>query len=138
MVVHIYNNKKNYSQNEDGSPHDKKNNSKGNPPNSVLKKIKEKECWDYKSKEENFFSNAKTSYLDNGMVIITYPNQYQIKVYQQGLEAITVLTKKQIKNYYYNYIPNDYSINTKVYITPIIAPVTIPITIPSFAPAFVF
>ena len=34
--------KKTYSQNDDGSPHDKNNNSSGSPPAKVLKKLKEK------------------------------------------------------------------------------------------------
>ncbi len=54
--IHIWYRKKskgNYSQNDDGTPHDKgKNGSDDRPPKSVRKKLKDKGKWDWDSNEE--------------------------------------------------------------------------------------
>ena len=67
-------NGKHYSQNEDGSPHDKGNNSSGDPPSKVKKKLKEKTGWDWDAKAESYEGSQEIS-LDLGnlgdVIVIT-------------------------------------------------------------------
>ncbi len=49
--IHVWNGKENYSQNEDGSPHD---GSSGSPPKSIKDKIKDKSGWDWDAKEKAY------------------------------------------------------------------------------------
>lgn len=61
--VHIVKGSKSYSQNDDGSPHDKNKNSRGKPPKSVLKNLKKKMKWDYEKKEKTSLSLPHMSTL---------------------------------------------------------------------------
>ena len=70
--------KKTYSQNDDGSPHDKNNNSSGSPPAKVLKKLKEKTGWDWNKNEENFLNKAEYDYCGT----ISKPYYQVYAVYQ--------------------------------------------------------
>ena len=70
------NGKKTYSQNDDGSPHDKNNNSPGSPPSKVLKTLKEKTGWDWKKNEEKFLSKAEYDYC--GTVSKPYYQLYDV------------------------------------------------------------
>ena len=54
--VHVYNNRNHWSQNDDGSPHDQGRNSPGNPPNRVLRDLKNKTGWDWKGKQESWLN----------------------------------------------------------------------------------
>ncbi len=52
--IHVFNGRKTYSQNDDGSPHD---GSTGSPPKSIKKKIKENSGWDWDAKEKQYKDN---------------------------------------------------------------------------------
>jgi len=72
--VHIYNGKQQWSQNDDGSPHDDGKNSPGGPPKKILKSLKDKKGWDWNEKENNWINKCDI-YLDaGGLYVITYPN----------------------------------------------------------------
>jgi len=57
--AHIYNGRQHWAQNEDGSPHDKGNNSGGNPPDRVLQDLKNKKGWDWKQKQDDWASKIR-------------------------------------------------------------------------------
>lgn len=53
--IHVYGDKgKHWSQNEDGSPHDKNKNDPGDPPNSVKKDLKKMANWDWDAKAKQY------------------------------------------------------------------------------------
>ena len=61
--VHVWNKKgDSYSQNNDGSPHDKSSNN-GNPPKSVQKKLKDKTGYVWKSMKKNTSSSSSPKYV---------------------------------------------------------------------------
>ena len=134
--IHIYNGKKSYSQNEDGSPHDKNNNGKGEPPKKVLEKVKEKANWDYKAKDSAFFENVDIVNMDSA-AIIRYPNGYQLVKGFSWYEP-SYVTKAYAKTLYYNSNLNSVGSGAKVFVTPIITNVTIPAISPMYVPAFGF
>ena len=61
--IHVWNGKKEYSQNDDGSPH---HGSSGRPPKSIRKQLKEKGVWDWDAKEKNY----KKMHSDSGSFAI--------------------------------------------------------------------
>ena len=52
--IHIDGGKNKYSQNDDGSPHDKSNNSKSNPPKWLRDEIKNKLGWDWDGNSQKY------------------------------------------------------------------------------------
>ena len=56
-----------YSQNEDGSPHDKGRGQGGKLPNKVQKALLKK-GWDYNGKREDFFKSTEILARDDGIV----------------------------------------------------------------------
>ncbi|MCL2841820.1 MAG: RHS repeat-associated core domain-containing protein, partial [Defluviitaleaceae bacterium] len=65
--VHIYNGRQHWSQNEDGSPHDRGGNSPGNPPNRVLRDLKDRTGWDWIERQNNWISQiAITNIFTDG------------------------------------------------------------------------
>ena len=77
--------KKNWSQNDDGTPHDKNNNSPGSPPDKVLERLQEETGWDWNRKMSEWAEqvNVKT-YLVQGsgqsIAVLTYPDGSQATV----------------------------------------------------------
>ena len=69
-------------------------------------------------------------------VIITYPNNYQVikqlNWYEYGV------SKSEVKKYYYNYIPNEHTISSQIYITPILIPTYFSFSIPCMTPSFAY
>ena len=61
--IHVHGDKgRQWSQNQDGSPHDKNKNSSGSPPNSIKKKLKEDGWdWDEKAKQYNDSNYQKSA-----------------------------------------------------------------------------
>lgn len=60
-----------WSQNEDGSPHDKGSNSPGSPPNSMKKTLAKSGIWDWDAKAKSFEKNTKKYYMvpiDTGVI----------------------------------------------------------------------
>ena len=82
--VHIYNENKSWSQNEDGSPHDDGNNSPGSPPNSALKNLNKQKGWDWKQKEKDWLNKIEIGYDPTGYTMISYPNGRTVTVYKPG------------------------------------------------------
>ena len=73
--IHIYNKSgDSYSQNEDGSPHDKGNNSQGKLPKKLQKKVLEKAKWDYNGMRDEFFKGVEQAVDENMKVTIKYPD----------------------------------------------------------------
>ncbi len=69
--IHLENDRlsKHYSQNDDGSPHDKNNNSSGTPNKKVKEKLKEKAKWDWDAKEKAYkeSKNPKPEHIPNNI-----------------------------------------------------------------------
>ena len=91
--IHVWKKGTRYAQNEDGSPHDKGNNSKGKLPKKVQKRLKKKADWDYNGKREDFFNatevvglspGAKYTYADGVSVTFDPPCTFGM------LESISV------------------------------------------------
>ena len=86
--VHVYSGKKEWIQNEDGSPHDKNNNSPGSPPKKVLERLKRETDWDWNAKIEEFATTVEiitySTYLID-YAIITYPDGHVVKTSIQSI-----------------------------------------------------
>lgn len=65
--IHLINKRlsKSYSQNEDGSPHDKNNNSPGSPPKKVKEELKKQTGWDWDAKQKSYNEKKKNSNSNN-------------------------------------------------------------------------
>ena len=70
--IHITNFKKEYIQNEDGSPHDKGRGQKGKLSSTVNKKLKKKTGWDYNGKRESFFDQTIVSCSAEGLITYAF------------------------------------------------------------------
>ena len=64
--IHIWNNKKSYIQNEDGSPHDKGKGQKGKIPKWLNNELIKKAGWDYNGNRSSFFEGTSCKYLLEG------------------------------------------------------------------------
>ena len=96
--VHVYNGKESYAQNEDGSPHD---GSKGSPPNSVKKELKNKKSWDWEAKEDDWIRKIDVRLLDaTGVYIITYPNGRQVTYLNVYLSKTFAPNRQELIEYY--------------------------------------
>ena len=133
--VHIVKGSKSYSQNDDGSPHDKNKNSRGKPPKSVLKNLKKKMKWDYEKKEKNFFESATYEYIDTELVI-TYPNGYSLRIGYNPMRPAYGISTSEIKNYYYDYVPDLATTSNNIYVVPMTFSVTLPSISPAYVPAY--
>ena len=65
--IHIWNNKKEYIQNEDGSPHDKGRGEGGKIPKWLNNKLIEKTGWDYNGNRKSFFEDTLCKCYPEGM-----------------------------------------------------------------------
>ncbi|MEI3163794.1 MAG: RHS repeat-associated core domain-containing protein [Lachnospirales bacterium] len=106
--IHVYNGKESYSQNEDGSPHD---GSKGSPPKSVKKKLKELKGWDWDAKEDEWISKIELSICEYGAYIITYPNGRKVEYYVAVGPATTLPPSKDA-------LRDCYTGSTYIYVNP--------------------
>jgi len=100
--VHIINGNREWSQNEDGSPHDGGKNSPGSPPKRVLDKLKGEKGWDWVIKEMNWLTKIEKSYDPAGYVDITYPNGRKVVVYKNpGFPSFQqyTLTTQELRDY---------------------------------------
>ena len=52
--IHVYKNGDRYSQNEDGSPHDRGNNQQGPLPRKVQEALKRKTGWDFNGNRDRY------------------------------------------------------------------------------------
>ena len=59
--VHVYRHNQHWSQNDDGSPHDRGNNSPGNPPNRVINDLKNTTGWDWTGNQNNWIDQIVIS-----------------------------------------------------------------------------
>jgi len=65
--IHVWNKKKEYIQNDDGSNHDKKRGDKGKLPKWLNDKLIEKEGWDYNGKRSSFYEGTSCEYWAEGI-----------------------------------------------------------------------
>ncbi len=79
--IHVKKNGKKYSQNQDGSSHDK-HSSKGSPPKKVKEEIKDRLGWDWDANENRYSENLRRSCIRNNIfdpeVYPTMPNQVTV------------------------------------------------------------
>ena len=69
-----------YSKNEDGSPKDGPRGGSG-PPNSVMKKLKERTGWDWAGNDSGWLNRIVIGYDPAGYTIIEYPDERTVTVY---------------------------------------------------------
>ena len=94
--------KKSYSQNDDGSPHDKGKNLPGNPPKKVLKKLKEKTGWDWKAQEASFYEQTKYENISDLNIRIKYADGTTaiVKNKQPLMNPSDVFDVDDLRSYY--------------------------------------
>jgi hypothetical protein len=63
-----------WSQNEDGSPHDQNKNSPGGPPNSMKKEIKKKLGWDWDANAKSYQDKVDQFNFEMTMLSLEYEN----------------------------------------------------------------
>lgn len=100
--IHIWNDKKgiSYAQNDDGSPHDKNNNSKGKLPKWLQEAVSEKTGWDYNKKRKSFFSKTVCSCEIEGT---SYTFADGTAVFRQNLPyKITADSIDSLESIYFN------------------------------------
>nr|WP_242871678.1 RHS repeat-associated core domain-containing protein [Acetanaerobacterium elongatum] len=72
--IHVEKNKSEVAnQNEDGTPHHKNKNKKGEPPNSIKKEIKEKTGWDWDANVNKIAVNIEVPYGLPGFIYAPVP-----------------------------------------------------------------
>jgi len=148
--VHVIDrNGNHWSQNDDGSPHDRGNNSGGNPPRRVLERLKERTGWDWREKQNSWVETitisdrhfyewgeslwadfSRTVEFADGRVVTWRP-----QLFSTGMPMGTSPTNAELANLYLNIsrTQNAGSINSPV-MTPVpTAPSTVPA--PSTTPA---
>lgn len=145
--VHLYKGRKNWSQNEDGSPHDKNGNSPGSPPNNVLERLKEKTGWNWNDNLDEF---AKTVDIQVFIVKGGMPTTYATLTYKDGTQITMMhldamvedgITSKEIWESYYNAVAPEGVKETQLqpriqgpFFTPILSPLPMPAPMPFPAP----
>jgi len=75
--VHLFNDSEHWSQNDDGSPHDKGGNSPGSPPRRVLRDLKNKTGWDWVGNQNKWLSQIMINhdiFETHGITTITFPD----------------------------------------------------------------
>ena len=80
--IHVWKNGESYAQNDDGSPHDKGNNSSGKLPRKIQKRLEKKTGWDYNGNRDAFFELTE----------ITYPVPYTKFTYADGTSVCVAPT----------------------------------------------
>ena len=136
--IHIFENGKEYSQNEDGSPH---KGGRGSPSNSVKKHLKKTGIWDWDSKRDEYINNLKETLkrakkASRGWndeigkcIIISENDQYEFCTDEDFVEAGGTIERDNV------FLPN-----TSIYFIPVFVPLLTPFYIPSVypIPAFMF
>lgn len=76
--IHLHVNgpkKQQWSQNEDGSPHDKDKNSPGSPPKSMKKELTKKLGWDWDAKKKAYDETHKFAYYPSESEAVYFSTQ---------------------------------------------------------------
>lgn len=138
--MHLFqtNGKQSYSQNEDGGPKDEPKGGSG-PPNSVIKKLKEKTGWNWATNDKNWLNKIEVSHDPAGYTLIEYPNGRTVIVYQP-VNAFFMSyspSDQNLRQYYFGptYIDRSGGKTNTNPSGPIIVPIPDPVPIPVPAPA---
>jgi len=132
--LHIWNDRKgiSYAQNENGSPHDKNNNSKGKLPNWLQMIVQLKTGWDYNGNRKSFFGKTKYEHwvegihytFADGTTSFQPTNSFMVISYSvDSYEGIYFKSKK---------VSNGTINNEPIVYVPIIRGNILPIKLPSF------
>lgn len=126
--IHVWNThgKGRYSQNEDGSPHDKGNNKSGKLPKKVQKAVKEKAKWDYNGKRKSFFEQTQVEVWCEG---IYYKYADGTSAFRGNSLLLPRLTIGEYESIYYSSDTIDSTLNTEsghVFYIPIWGEVELP------------
>ena len=124
--IHIWNEKKEYTQNDDGSPHDDHRGESGKIPKWLNKKLIEKAGWDYNGNRISFFAQTSCecwvegtqyTFADGTTVFQPYnqylPTRYSVNSYE-GVYFEGKVASRGTSN------------NPQAFYLPIIGPVTFP------------
>ncbi len=130
-----------YAQNIDGSPHDKG----GSPPNSIKKKLKSQEGWDWNQKDKDWLNKIEISADPAGYYFIAYPNGRTVTVYKPSnyYSMPYYPSNQSLRDYYYGSTYIDLSggsttTNPSIPFLPMPNPVPIPMPAPAPIPLPVF
>ena len=117
-----------YSQNDDGSPHDRGKNNQGKLPKKVQRALKNKTGWDYNGNRKKFFDNTEIEYTDS-MVIFTFADG---TVYSTDRNFLpTWSNTASLETYYFNAYDDvsavvDSNSNAPIYFAPSVSPGLMP------------
>ncbi|CAM3662237.1 hypothetical protein EDM52_08400 [Brevibacillus invocatus] len=84
-----------WSQNTDGSPHDKNRNSPGDPPNSMKKELKKKFGWDWNAKAKAYNDSQKFSIYD-GESGLRFSSYAEMDAYRMGFTVPVLIPSGQV------------------------------------------
>ena len=141
--IHVYNESKEYMQNEDGSPHDKGRGEGGPLPRKVQKMLFEKTGWDYNGNRKDFFSKTEVSYIAEGVEFKYADGNVAFKGYEYvGMIALPISTSiDAMENAYLKTVPSMSTPDVgSIVITPILSPgliptvLPVPVSVPTFLP----
>ena len=94
--IHIWNKRddSSFSQNDDGSPHDKGNNKQGKLPKWLQKAVKEKADWDYNGNRDRFYRETSVT-KENGIYTYHFADGTEIQRLSKPLFD-TIRSKEKI------------------------------------------
>ena len=146
--IAIENGKKYYAQNKSGKPHDKHRNSKGGPPNSIKKYLKEELNWDWDANEQKYKEHINEI---RQALVFPWTKEYRIAYEEGDLEKpvvveVTIVSFRgiQLTVPYDEYLeaggtPYEPHPSTNITLMPIIEmPIVIPEFVAPLVPSFTF
>ena len=124
--IHIWNKKKEYIQNDDGSPHDKGRGEKGKIPKWLNNKLIEKAGWDYNGNRKSFFEETSCKYHVEGIQYSFADGTTVFRSYNPYLQTWHSIDSYE-GVYFRSIITSRSNSNTaQTFYLPIIGPVTLP------------
>ena len=124
--IHIWNNKKEYIQNDDGSPHDKGRGEKGKIPKWLNNKLVEKAGWDYNGNRKSFFEETSCEHWVEGTQYTFADGTTAFRSYNPCLQTWYSVDSYEGVYFQGNIASGGASNATQTFYLPIIGPVTFP------------
>ena len=91
--------KKKFSQNDDGSPHDKNKKSPGDPPTKVLERLREETDWDWQANQQDWADKITIETDEKGWTFV-FPDGKRVREYYSTGEIIAMPTSEMLAGYY--------------------------------------
>ena len=91
--------KKKFSQNDDGSPHDKNKKSPGDPPTKVLERLREETDWDWQANQQDWADKITIETDEKGWTFV-FPDGKRVREYYATGEIMAMPTSEMLAGYY--------------------------------------